>query len=254
MQTHYNYPYIPSHLTDAGREYVEHLVDQFEEEYKSEDGHSTTIWEKLAKSEGFEWALMSGSRCVARLPTTIQGVPLVEGTGNYVIKVDIGAIQQASDPIRWQNYREVHIWQQAQERNVENLFAAIIAADTESYRWLVMEECTVIGRDSMKVQIGDRRKTRCDSPIETKMKRIAADDPSSIPDNPISELKSGLSATGLKIGASYQGQVGITQDGDVVLLDYAHVTSTNREDPWYASTDMMTGKKVKEDSSSYNPA
>ncbi len=253
MQAHYNYSYMPNHLTAAGREYVDHLVNQFEEESKSEDEHSAAIWERLAKSEGFEWALMSGSRCVARLPTTIQGVPLVEGTRNHVIKIDIGAIQQVSDPIRWQNYTEMHIWQQAQERNVENLFAAIIAVDTESYRWLVMEECTVIGRDTMRVEIGDKREIRCDSPIETKMKRLAADDPSSIPDSPISELKSGLSAAGLKIGASYQGQVGVTQDGDVVLLDYAHVTSTNREDPWYASTDMMTGKKVREDSSPYNP-
>lgn len=214
-------------LTDRGRALCEQLTEEL---YANYDTNPYEGWKQLTAIYDFGWSVGSGNRVAGRLPSHIDGEPLVRGPHDYVLKIEFGGSAD-DDRIDLSNWIETTIWEQAIERGVTDLFASIID-HAPDYLWLVMEEVETIGYDY------PNRMT--DSPdAETARQRQEYE-------HRVKTFESRLSEAGLGIGLDGEGQIGIARSGSVVALDYEHVTDESAVDQsaWIGSYDRSRGRRI----------
>lgn len=211
-------------LTDRGRALCDRLTEEL---YTTYDTNPYAGWKQLAALHGFGWSVGSGNRVAGRLPSRLDGEPVVRGPHDYVLKIEFDV---AADAPRTElgNWVEVTIWEQALERGVAELFAPVID-HAEDYRWLVMEEVETIGYDypdGPTSQLAQQAYER----------RVAA-------------FEQRLNDAGLGLGLDGKGQIGVSRSGNVVALDYEHVVDESRLDQpaWVGSYNPYRDKRLTED-------
>lgn len=185
-------------LTDRGRA----LCDRLTEELYTYDSPYAG-WKQLTALYGFGWSVESGNRVAGRLPSRLEGEPIVRGPHDYVLKIEFG-VEADAPRTEMSNWVEATIWEQAEERGVSDLFAPVVdhAGD---YRWLVMEEVETIGYDYPEAL------ERSQTPQQREYERR------------VSTFEERLDDAGLGLGLGGEGQIGISRSENVVALDYEHV-------------------------------
>jgi hypothetical protein len=214
-------------LTDRGRALCERLTEELYTEYATAPYEG---WKQLTALYDFGWSVGSGNRVAGRLPAQIDGKPPVRGSRNYVLKIEFGAsIDDHHTDLG--NWIEATIWEQATERGVTDLFAPVVdhAAD---YLWLVMEEVETVGYD---------HPSGTSSSPDSEMARQRREY-----EQRVAVFEDRLADAGLGLGLDGEGQIGVSQSGNVVALDYEHVTDeTARDQPaWTGSYDPERGRRV----------
>lgn len=212
-----------SMLTDRGRALCDRLTEELYTTYDS----PYAGWKQLAALYGFGWSVGSGNRVAGRLPARLDGEPIVRGPHDYVLKIEFDVNADAPRRERG-NWVESRVWEQAQERGVSDLFAPIIdyAGD---YRWLVMEEVETIGYDYPEGP-PDHTQTRQQREYERR----------------VSTFENRLDDAGLGLGLDGEGQIGVSRSGNVVALDYEHVTDESGIDQsaWIGSYNRYRGERL----------
>lgn len=216
-------------LTDAGRAFCQRLTDELYANYGT-DPHRG--WKQLTALYDFDWSVGSGSRVVGRLPDRVEGRPMVDGPGAYVLKIEFG-VSDFHNAIDLGNWVEATVWEQARERGVTELFAPVVDHSTD-YRWLVMEEVETIGYDYPRAS--DRRVL--DESTEQRREY----------EQRVATFERRLGEVGLGLGADGTGQIGVSRSGRIVALDYEHVTdeSEHGQPAWIGSYDEQRGRRLME--------
>jgi hypothetical protein len=214
-------------LTDPGRELCEQLTEELYAKHASAPYEG---WKQLAAIYDFGWSVGSGNRVAGRLPSHIDGEPLVRSFNSYVLKIEFGTSADDS-PIDRSNWLESMIWKQATDRGVSDLFAPIIE-HADDYRWLVMEEVETIGYDHPNGTIRSRAEEK-----EQQRRDYERD---------VATFDNRLADAGLGLGLDGEGQIGISASGTVVALDYEHVfDKSNPDQPaWIGSYDPDRGRRI----------
>lgn len=212
-------------LTDYGRVLCEQLTEAL---YAQHDSAPYEGWKQLTAIYDFGWSVGSGNRVAGRLPSHIDGNPLVRGPHSYVLKIEFGTSAD-DNRIDRSNWIESTIWEQARDRGVSDLFAPIIARAAD-YRWLVMEEVEIIGYDhpSGVTRPDEKEQQRRDYEQDVKA------------------FENRLGDAGLGLGLDGEGQIGISRAGSVVALDYEHVVDKTESDQpsWIGSYDPDRGRRI----------
>lgn len=194
-------------LTDRGRTLCDRLTEELYTTYDS----PYAGWKQLTALYGFGWSVGSGNRVAGQLPSRLDGEPIVQGPHDYVLKIefDVGADAPRTEMGNWV---EAIIWEQAQNRDLSDLFAPVVD-HAEDYRWLVMEEVETIGYDYPEGPPGHAQ------PFQQQEyeRRVSA-------------FEERLADAGLGLGIDGEGQIGISRAGNIVALDYEHVTDESGVD------------------------
>lgn len=212
-------------LTDYGRVLCEQLTEALYAQYDSAPYEG---WKQLTAIYDFGWSVGSGNRVAGRLPSHIDGNPLVHGPHSYVLKIEFGTSTDDSRIDR-SNWIESTIWEQATDRGVSGLFAPIVARAAD-YRWLVMEEVEIIGYDHPNGVTRPDKKEQQRRDYEQDVKAF----------------ENHLSDAGLGLGLDGEGQIGISRAGTVVALDYEHIVDISDSDQpaWIGSYDPDRGRRI----------
>lgn len=188
----------PAVVTDSGRQ----LCDQVTKEVyaASDKSHiaSEDAWPPTAEKYDLRWNLGSGNRIVGGLPETYNGHPVVDGPHQYVIKIALSTSTPPGELMP--NYIEAIIWEQAVDEELAHLFAPVIAHGSE-YRWIVMEEVDVLGKDFWN--------EHGPVPYHDTWKEFVQQ---------YREFKDGLS----EVPGEYGGEAGVDHSDSVVAVDYEH--------------------------------
>lgn len=214
-------------LTDRGRALCDQLTEELYEEY---DTDPYSGWKQLTAIHDFGWSVGSGNRVAGRLPPRMDGEPIVQGPHNYVLKIEFDAPDEASHT-ELSNWIETVIWKQAAERGVTDLFAPVIDHASD-YRWLVMEEVETIGYDYPN-RIATPQNEETAQQQQEYERRVAS-------------FESRLADAGLGLGLDGEGQIGVSRTGNVVALDYEHVTDESVPDQpaWVGSYNQHRGRRL----------
>jgi hypothetical protein len=216
-------------LTERGRTLCERLTEEL---YANYDTDPYEGWKQLTAIYDFGWSVGSGNRVAGRLPAQIDGKPLVRGPRSYVLKVEFGATID-DNRTDLSNWIEATIWEQATERGAADLFAPVVDHATD-YLWLVMEEVETVGYDhpsgTMNSSSSDDEAIRQRQAYEQR----------------VETFEDRLSDAGLGLGLDGEGQIGISPSGNVVALDYEHVTDESAPDQpaWIGSYDTERGQRL----------
>ncbi|RRJ32473.1 hypothetical protein [Halocatena pleomorpha] len=210
-------------LTDRGRA----LCDRLTEELYTTDSRPYEEWKRLTALYGFGWSVGSGNRVAGRLPAQLNGEPIVQGSCDYVLKIEFD-VDADTPHTEMGNWVEATIWKQAEERGVTDLFASVIA-HAEDYRWLVMEEVETIGYDHPQGST---------DPSQTQQREAY--------ERRVSMFEQQLDDAGLGLGLDGAGQIGVSQSGNVVALDYEHVIDESGVDQpaWIGSYNRYRGERL----------
>ncbi|WP_435080033.1 hypothetical protein [Halococcus sp. AFM35] len=185
-------------VTDSGRLLCEQMTKEVFAASDKSHVASEDAWPATAEKYGLRWNLGSGNRVVGGLPETYNGQSVVDGPHQYVIKISLSTDPPPGELMP--NYIEAIIWEQAVDKELAHLFTPIIAYDSE-YRWIVMEEVEVLGKDFWD---GCGPVPYLDTWEEF--------------DSQYQEFKEGLS----EIPGEYGGEAGVNHSGSVVAVDYEH--------------------------------
>jgi hypothetical protein len=185
-------------VTEAGRQLCDQVTKELFAASNKPHVASADAWPPTAETYGFRWDLSSGNRMVGGLPERYNDQPVVDGPHQYVIKI---AESTSTPPGQlMSNYVETIIWEQAVDEELAHLFAPVIAHGSE-YRWIVMEEVEVLGKDFWN--------EHGPVPYHDGWQEFVPQ---------YREFEDALS----EIPGEYGGEAGVDRSGTVVAVDYEH--------------------------------
>lgn len=204
-------------LTESAEEYISRISGYLVDTWKhyQRDNTPSEYWENerdaiLDESE-FRWTSTGSGRIVCGISRTLDGEFATEDGTPIVVKFEPWIDTGEADAARHDNPHEVQIWRQAVELGDTDLFAPAIARGTE-YRWLAMEEC-------LPIFSGHPGPLDDGHGGDYLVSKMMGDDP-----DYISQLKDRFEERGWYEHDFKHGNIGLREDGTVVLLDYGSFT------------------------------
>jgi hypothetical protein len=214
-----------SPITPAGRAFCGQLTAHFIACY-DDSTVPHELWPALADYYGLRWNSCSKSRLCGGLPDRSGDTRFVRGTQRYSIKIEH---DHRYSPLEYSsNWREAIVWEQALEREIDDLFAPVVA-HAEDYHWLVMNDVQMISTEAW------------DAPKSST--KTAADGCGPRGDDRLTNKRvahtQALAEQGLAFSTKQASYVGLTNHGTVVAVEYAHLQQTDEtnESIWAGTYD-----------------
>ena len=196
----------------------EYLVDAWS--LSQQDGAEDNLWERerdaILRESDFRWTATGSGRIVCGLSRTLDGAFVADDGSPVVVKFEPWLSDGEWDEARSDNQHELTIWRKAVELGDDDLFAPVLDHG-DGCRWLAMEECLPIFPGHPGPTDDGHGGDYLRSP--------------KFGDNPdyIGELKDRFEERGWYEHDYKHGNVGLRQDGTVVLLDYGSFTKPPEE-------------------------